>query len=124
MIGVKKFAIISGIMFRKVITLIVLTTVSLILNAEDLSSRIYLGSIPSVSSDGSFFVFEWCNRLWRASVEGGEAVALTDGTTKDIRPTLSPDSKRMAFISNRNGGWKLFEMALEKTKRVRPDLLK
>ena len=104
-----KFGIIDAIMIRKILASVVSVMVLMSLKAEDLSSRVYLGSIPSVSADGSFFVFEWCDRIWRASSSGGEAVALTDGMTRDIRPILSPDSKRMAFLSNRNGGWKLFE---------------
>lgn len=99
--------------FRKIVLVSVLVTASASLMSESLSSRIYLGSLPSVSADGRFFVFEWCNRLWKAPVAGGEAVAITDGMTRNIRPVLSPDSKRVAFLSNRNGGWKLYEMALE-----------
>jgi tricorn protease len=106
-------------MIRKILAVVVSVMGLMSLKAEDLSSRVYLGSIPSVSADGSFFVFEWCDRIWRASSSGGEAVALTDGMTRDIRPILSPDSKRMAFLSNRNGGWKLFEMGLADTPGLR-----
>ena len=101
---------------RKFFVAFALFAISASLIAEDASSYIYLGSTPSVSADGGFFVFEGCNRLWRAPVKGGAAVALTDGMTRDVRPVLSPDSKRIAFLSNRNGGWKLFEMALEETR--------
>ena len=30
-------------------------------------SEVYLAESPSVSPDGSFFVFAWCGRVWRAS---------------------------------------------------------
>ncbi len=88
-------------------------------DVENDYSRIYLGSIPSVSHDGKFFVFEWCYRIWKAPVAGGEAVALTDGESREMRPYLSPDSKRVAFLSNRDGGWKLFEQALEDTESLK-----
>jgi tricorn protease len=100
---------------RKIVLVVATAVTAVVQASDDLAARLYLGSIPSVSADGSFFVFEWCSRLWRAPVTGGEAVALTDGFSRDIRPALSPDARRMAFLSDRDGGWKLFEMALENT---------
>ena len=74
---------------------------------------IYLGSCPSVSNDGDFFVFEWCYGIWRADTDGGVAEPVVNGPFRALKPILSPDSKRMAFLSDKDGGWKLFEMALE-----------
>ena len=79
--------------------------------AEDWS-RIYLGSVPSISPDGSFFVFEWNGSIWRAPVAGGEATRLTNGESREAHPCMSPDGRRVAFLSNRAGGWKIFEMDL------------
>ena len=76
-------------------------------------SRIYLGSWPSVSKDGDFFVFEWCYGIWRADTDGGQAVPVVNGPFRARKPILSPDSKRVAFLSDKDGGWKLFEVALE-----------
>lgn len=75
-------------------------------------SRIFLGSCPSVSADGAEFVFEWNDSIWRAPAGGGVAVRLTPEATREGWPLLSPDGKRMAFLSNRDGGWKVFEMDL------------
>jgi tricorn protease len=74
-------------------------------------SEIYLGTAPSVSPDGSFFVFEWKGRVWRASTSGGTAIALGDGTSVDGRPYLSPDGRRVAFLSDRFGSEQLYECA-------------
>ena len=76
-------------------------------------SNIYLGAWPSVSEDGDFFVFQWCDAIWRANTDGGVATPIIKGQFRAIRPILSPDSKRVAFLSDKDGGWKLFEMALE-----------
>ena len=40
-------------------------------------SEIYLASCPSVSADGSRFVFEWNDSIWIASTAGGTAERLT-----------------------------------------------
>ena len=79
--------------------------------AEDWS-RIYLGSDPSVAPDGSFFVFSWCDRIWRAPVAGGTALPLNDGLSRDSRPIVSPDGLKAAFMSDREGYPALFEIDL------------
>ena len=76
-------------------------------------SQIYLGLSPSVSPDGSFFAFEWKDRVWLAPTAGGTAVPIGDGMSADTRPSLSPDGKRIAFLSDRWGTWQLFEMDLD-----------
>lgn len=75
-------------------------------------SRIYLGSSPSVSPDGSFFLFGWCDRIWRASADGGVATPLNDGLSRDWRPIVSPDGRKAAFMSDREGYPALFELDL------------
>jgi len=77
-------------------------------------SEIYLGINPSVSPDGSFFVFEWKDRVWLASTEGGIAMPLGDGMSEESRPFLSPDGKRVAFLSDRWGTRQLFEAELDR----------
>ncbi len=86
----------------------------------DAFDRIYLGSRPSVSPDGKQFVFEWCDNLWLAPVQGGTATALQMGTHKDVWPVFAPDGQRIAFQSDRDGGWKVFELSLAdgKTRQV------
>lgn len=49
-------------------------------------------------------------RLWRASVAGGEPVALTSGRSGDDQPAWSPDGKYLVFASDRTGDVELFLM--------------
>ncbi|MDD2600159.1 MAG: S41 family peptidase [Kiritimatiellae bacterium] len=81
-------------------------------------TRIYLGSRPTVAPDGKQFIFEWCDSLWIAATKGGEAKPLELTPSKDQWPIFAPDGKKVAFQSNRNGGWKIFEYHLE-TKQNR-----
>lgn len=81
--------------------------------AEDWS-RIYLGSNPSVDGDGSHFVFEWNDHLWVASTLGGYARRLGTGDAADSWPVMSPDGKKIAFASDRDGGMKVFVFDIEK----------
>lgn len=74
--------------------------------------RIYLGSRASLRADGSEFVFEWCDSIWLAPVQGGVAVPLQVTANKDIWPLFAPNGDRVIFQSDRDGGWKLFEITL------------
>lgn len=85
-------------------------------------SRIYLGSVPSVNADGTRFIFEWNGSVWTASTAGGKASRLTRAESNEYWPMLSPDGKRMAFLSDRDGGTRLYEMdlATRETRRISP----
>ena len=39
-----------------------------------------------------------------------EAVAITHNSAKDLSPAWSPDGRRIAFESNRDGGWEIYVM--------------
>ena len=80
-------------------------------------SEIYLGACPSVNADGSRFVFEWNDSIWIAPTAGGTAERLTPEESQESWPALSPDGTRVAYLSSRDGGHKIFVMDLA-TKRV------
>lgn len=78
------------------------------------AGEIYLGSRPSVAPDGSWFVFEWADNVWKASTAGGDAQPMFSGTASYRWPILSPDASRLVFMSDSDGGERVFEQDLEK----------
>ena len=49
--------------------------------------------------------FEWNGHIWTADVKGGTARQLGHSDSEDSWPVMSPDGKRVAFMSNRDGGY-------------------
>jgi len=97
-------------------------------------------SAPAISPDGRSIVFTRTSvdamkdrlrsNLWIADADGGRVRALTQGTWRDGSPAWSPDGKRIAFLSDRDGGEQLHVMwadtrevtALTRLERAPADL--
>src|SRR5881396_3070249 len=72
---------------------------------------------PSISPDGRHVVFarEWVDKvkdqsrsnLWIVSADGSRVRELTRGSWRDKAPVWAPDSRRIAFLSDRDGSEQL-----------------
>lgn len=51
--------------------------------------------------------------IWTIPADGGDAVAVTDGTTIDTNPVWSPDGKFVYFSSNRGGSVNIWRVAID-----------
>jgi tricorn protease len=63
---------------------------------------------PSISPDGNTIVFTYKGDLYRVSVSGGSAIALTQHEAHDFMPVWSHDGKSIVFASDRYGNFDLF----------------
>ena len=67
-----------------------------------------------VSPDGRTLAFDLLGDLYTMPITGGKATPLTRGMAFDGQPRFSPDSKKLAFVSDRDGGWNLWTISLDK----------
>ena len=84
--------------------------------------RISRVSQPELSPDGSKLAFvaeksvllenDSEKHIYVVPVEGGEAVRLTSAGKKNERPRWSPDSRRIAFVSDRSGSSQIWSMGV------------
>lgn len=63
---------------------------------------------PSISPDGEKIAFTYKGSIYIVDSEGGEAMQLTQSKTYDYEPVWSPDSKTLAFASNRYGNFDVY----------------
>lgn len=66
-----------------------------------------------ITPDGRTLVFDLLGQLYTLPVEGGRATALTSGLAYNSQPRVSPDGKRVTFISDRSGGDNLWIQSLD-----------
>jgi Tol biopolymer transport system component/C-terminal processing protease CtpA/Prc len=66
---------------------------------------------PSISPDGQSIVFSYMGDLYKVSTKGGQAIRLTSNPAYDFNAIWSPDSKQIAFASDRHGNFDIFIMS-------------
>lgn len=73
---------------------------------------------PVISRNGETIFFASTQHrptadIYSKSVGGRALTQLTNDPAHDVMPALSPDGKRLAFASNRNGSWDIYIMAVD-----------
>ncbi len=63
---------------------------------------------PVISPDGETIAFSYKGDLYIVPSQGGEAIILTIHEAYDYKPVWSPDSKQIAFASDRYGNFDVF----------------
>ncbi|MSQ96626.1 MAG: hypothetical protein EXR98_19030 [Gemmataceae bacterium] len=74
---------------------------------------IRLANNPALSPDGQWLAFDWNGDIWVASSTGGEAKPRTSYTGRDSHPKFSPDSKEIAFVSDRETSLQVFKIPFD-----------
>lgn len=64
----------------------------------------------AISPDGKSIAFQYKGDIWSVPVSGGQATRLTTMDSYESHPIWSPDSKNIAFASDRNGNFDIFVM--------------
>jgi len=71
-----------------------------------------------VSKDGQLLAFDLLGDIYTMPIGGGKATAFTRGMAFDAQPRLSPDGKKIVFVSDRSGGYNLFTISVDKKDTV------
>src|SRR5688500_4405706 len=60
-----------------------------------------------VSPDGRTVVFDLLGDIYTMPITGGPATRIVTGPAFDMQPRFSPDGRRIAIISDRDGGFNI-----------------
>ncbi|RLA05807.1 MAG: amidohydrolase, partial [Gammaproteobacteria bacterium] len=71
-----------------------------------------------VSPNGQTIVMDILGDIYQLPIIGGKAVRITSGMAFDSQPVFSPDGRKIAFISDRNGGDGLWIMNVDGSKAL------
>ena len=85
------------------------------LSSIDIQSDEVTWSSLDVTPDGKRLVFDALGDIFIADMTGGQATALTQDFAWNIHPSVSPDGKKVAFISDRGGLSNVWVMNIDGT---------
>lgn len=71
-----------------------------------------------VSPDGRMLAFDILGDIYTMPIEGGRATPFTRGMAMDAQPRFSPDGRKLVFVSDRDGGWNVWTISLDKKDTV------
>ncbi len=72
----------------------------------------YFTSYPTLTPDGNTIVFSFEGDIWKADINGNNAVRLTAMQGLETNPKVSPDGKWLAFSANQYGNSDVYVMPL------------
>ncbi len=70
------------------------------------NGRIAFASTPTITAEGRF-------EIYTMRADGSDARRLTNNAAFDAGPTFSPDGRRIAFVSHRDGNYEIYLMNAE-----------
>ena len=79
-----------------------------------LSATVYAQEHPlwmrysTISPDGTTIAFTYKGDIYTVPAAGGKATQITTNAAHDTHPIWSPDSKKLAFASNRMGSMDIY----------------
>lgn len=91
---------------KKLFLTFLFAVATFVLSAQPLWMR-----YPAISPDGSSIAFCYKGDIYSVDSKGGTAKQLTTGSAYESNPVWSPDSKTIAFSSNRNGNNDVYIMS-------------
>ncbi len=83
------------------------------LNSVSIDTDETTWSSLDITPDGKKFLFDMLGDIYVVDIEGGQATYLTQDVSWDIQPAVSPDGKKIAFISDRGGISNLWVMDID-----------
>ena len=85
----------------------ILITSLLLLSLQSLSQPLWM-RYPSISPNGESIAFSYQGDIFTVDSKGGTATQITSHVAHDYKPIWSPDSKSIAFSSERHGNFDVF----------------
>lgn len=94
-------------------------------NAKATKAFEWKGNIwtPELTPDSNWIVFssdsQGTEHLYLYDRKSGNSIPLTSGKSKDMMPSISPDGKKVAFVSNRSGKNCIYVLDIFNSKNVK-----
>lgn len=100
---------------KKILTLMTIAATAMTASAI---TPLWLRDVK-ISPDGTQIAFTYKGDIYKVATEGGTAVRLTSQPSYEAVPVWSPDGRKIAFLTDRNGGGDIYVMNANGGKATR-----